>query len=148
MKTNEEYIKAYWANFIKLKGRNELWRLNYTLNEFILKVKEIRDESEKRRKTGEIQLMLNGEPLADQQAFVLLLQNKITYEEALAQAERMENESKKKRAEEAPQIQKELKMLQTPLSIEDMRFIYRALWRKYLVKSCGQYSFWKLPTSV
>lgn len=62
----------------------------------------------------------------------IMLMNGVSLEEAKARADRIHTEAQKGFAKEAPMIQEELKLIQTPLTFNDITSIYRWLCRKQI----------------
>jgi hypothetical protein len=56
----------------------------------------------------------------------------MTFEEAKAQADRLERKAKKHFDEAAPKIQEDLKLLKTPIDFRDIVHIYQWLYRKQI----------------
>lgn len=130
MKSNEEYLNEYHLKKKELEERGELWRLRVTEDEFISEIERIRKkgiESRKGSSLNEYHLQRNEEG----QIEIMLMKN-ATYEEKLEQAERINKESELEFAKEAPEIQKLVKLINTPLKFKDTRNIYLWLNRKQI----------------
>jgi len=135
MKSNEEYINDYWDNYNKLSNKGELWRLRFTLEEFILEIEKVRIWGVEARAEKNL-ILKRSESLIkhnEDGMMVLLLQNAMTYEEVKEQTERIRKHGELCFARDAPRIQERLKLIKTPLSFEDSVFIYQALMRNQII---------------
>ncbi len=130
MKSNEEYLNDYHLKKKDLEERGELWRLMVTEEEFISEIERIRKkgiESRKSSSLNEYHIQRNEEGQIG-----IMLMEKATYEEKLEQAERINKDSEIEFAKEAPEIQKLVKLINTPLKFRDSANIYRWLYRKQI----------------
>ncbi len=130
MKTNEEYLQDYYNRINEFSKKGESWRLTITPEEFLKGIEEIRSRCINARKRNEFpeSWIKNSEGAG----VVLLLQGKITLEEARAQSAKSRKEREKNFAKEAPAIQEELKTIQTPLNFLDVVHILRWFGRKQI----------------
>lgn len=131
MKSNEEYLNDFHLKKKELEERGELWRLRVTEEEFISEIDRIRKESIESRKgssLNEYHIQRNEEEQIE-----IMLMEKATYEEAKEQFERLRKSGEEYFAKEAPEIQKLVKLINTPLKIRDTRNIYRWLYRKQII---------------
>ncbi len=130
MKTTEEYLIDYFAKKRDLERKGELWRLRVTLEEFLSKLEIIMADTIENKKSKyftEYHIQRNEEAQVE-----VMLMDKMTLEEMQEQGNRLRKESERQFAEEAPEVQAQLKLIQTPLCFEDARYIYRGLFRKQI----------------
>ena len=130
MKTIEEYLDDYFDKQNELSRKGELWRLRITPKEFIKEVERIKAEgieAIKRNCLTEYHIQRKEECKVS-----ILLMNTLTIEEISEQFDRLRKEREKYLAEEAPEIQKEIELIQTPLFLEEIKFIFKALWYKQI----------------
>lgn len=130
MKSNEEYLNDFHLKKKELEERGELWRLRVTEEEFISEIERIRKEGIESRKSSslnEYHIQRNEEGQIE-----IMLMEKATYEEKLEQAERINKDSEIEFAKETPEIQKLVKLINTPLKFKDTRNIYLWLYRKQI----------------
>ena len=130
MKSNEEYLNRYHQNKKILEEKDELWRLKLTEEEFISEIANIRRYGEEARKgnyLNEYHIQRNEEASVG-----VLLMNLMTKEESIEQMNRLAKQAGIQFAKEAPEIQKRVKLITTPLQFTDVVNIYRWLWRKQI----------------
>ncbi len=130
MKTTEEYLNDYFDKQNELSKKGERWRLRVTPEEFLAEIVKIRVfEIEKRKYNTlneyHIQRSIQG-------MISIMLMNRVTLEEARDQFERLSKSSDEEFAQETPEIQKRLSLIQTPLKFRDIVNIYKWLWRKQI----------------
>lgn len=130
MKSNEEYLEDYFNKKNELSRKGEQWRLRVTQEEFVNEIERIRADGIKAREMNyltEYHIRRNEEAGVE-----LLLKELMTKEEFIAQCSKLEEESAKLRANEAPEIRKEINLIQTPLGFGEIVFIFNALWYKQI----------------
>ena len=130
MKTNEEYLDDYFDNQNELSRKGEQWRLRLTPEEFIEEIERIRAAGIEARKSDyftEYHIQKNEEG-----GVAILLMDRVTIEEAKEQFDRLRKEREKRLAEIAPEVQKEIKLIQAPLNFGEILFIFKALWHKQI----------------
>ncbi len=126
-KTNEELIVDYQNALSFLESKGETWRMKYTIEEYLLEVEKIREVEANHgwfndyHKQTSISSMLS-----------LLLQPKLTFEEAKAQVQRMTNAANEQFMKEAPAMQDRMRKLTAPLNLSNLRIIYSALFRNQI----------------
>jgi rubrerythrin len=130
LKTTGQYLADYLKKYNELASKNELWRLRVTEQEFVTEIEKIRAWGAEARKANYLNeyAITRGE---NGQVAVLLM-NKLTPEEAREQIKRNAEAAALQFAEEAPQIQEQLKKIQTPLRFKDVTNLYSWLCRKQI----------------
>src|ERR1035437_7164018 len=125
MKSNEEYLKDFHQKQEDLTVKGELWRLRVTEEEFLTEIEKIRTyeiENKKNNHLNEYHIQRNVEGM-----IAIMLMDIVTFEEAKDQTNRLTKSSEEDFAKDAPEIQKRLKLIQTPLSFRDTANMYRWL---------------------
>ncbi|MBX7109302.1 MAG: hypothetical protein K1X61_11700 [Chitinophagales bacterium] len=130
MKTTEDYLDDYLDKYNELKNKNELWRLRVTPEKFLAEIERIRAYGIEQRKSNylnEYHIQRNQEGM-----IAVMLMDAMTLDEMIEQANRLSEAAKLQFAEEAPEVQKQVKKIQTPLKLDDSRRIYTWLFRKQI----------------
>lgn len=130
MRSNAEYLNDYHQKKFSLEAKGELWRLRVTEDEFIAGLEKIRSYGEEARK-GNYLTEYHIERNEEGQVSVMLM-DILTIEEMIEQFNRLKNNSQEQFAKEAPEIQRRIKNLTTPLKFHDAVKIYRYLIRKQI----------------
>lgn len=128
MKTTEEFLNDYFDKQDELIKRNELWRMRFTLDEYLSEIEKIRDYANRKNESlNEYHIQRNIEGMIS-----MMLMEIATKEEIKEQFDRNREGYEKDFAEEAPEVRKRLKLIKTPLSSRDIRNIYVWLYRKQI----------------
>ena len=128
MKTTEEFLNDYFDKQDELIKRNELWRMRFTLDEYLSEIEKIRDYANRKNESlNEYHIQRNIKGMIS-----MMLMEIATKEEIKEQFERNREGYEKDFAEEAPEVRKRLKLIKTPLSSRDIRNIYIWLYRKQI----------------
>ena len=130
MKTNEEYLKDYDEKLNNLIEKGEEWRIRVTRQEYLSEIERLRiyekeEMIKKRFNNFHIQSNING-------TISIMLMNRVTHEEAVEQAERLEKSKQKRLKEQIPVVLERLKLIKTPLSFQDAIYIYKCLFYKQI----------------
>ena len=130
MKTTEAYLDDYLDNYNLLKSKNELWRLKYTPQEFLKIVEQAKSRAVEDRVMGyltEFHIQQN-----EINVIAVALQDKFTREEMKAQFDRFKKFEEASYKMEAPQVQKRISEIVSPLNFKDVVAIYKALFVKQI----------------
>jgi hypothetical protein len=139
MEATEVYLEKYLQIKAELEKKGELWRLRVTQEEFLKEIERLRQYEFDSMQYGTINEYSIQTTIEN--SITIMLMNKITAEEAKAQADRLNEASEKHFAEEVPKIIERLKFIETPLKFRDSARIYRWIFRK-------QITIDMLPTAV
>ena len=126
MKSTKEYLDDYFEMQKDLLRKGELNQLCVTQEEFLERVERIRAWGVEERKSNYLTEFYIQR--SEERMFSILLMDKVEKNEY----ERRNIDREKYLRNEAPEIQKQIKEIQTPLTFEDIVFIYKALWRKQI----------------
>jgi small-conductance mechanosensitive channel len=129
MKTTEEYLEDYFAKQNELSSKGELWRLRVTQEKFLSEIQRLREYEIdlKNSELNENHIQRNIEA-----TIAVMLMDAYTFEEKKEQVKRLNEESEKEFAKEAPLVRERLKSIKTPLSFRDSGNIYRWIFRKQI----------------
>lgn len=139
MESNEKYLEKYILKKIELEQKGELWRLRVTQEKFLLEIQRLREyeiNAKKDSNLNEYHIQRNIEGTIS-----VMLMDAFTLEEAKEQSKRLQEESEKSFAEEAPLIREQLNFIKAPLKFRDSANIYRWIFR-------NQISIDMLPSKV
>jgi len=123
MESDEKYLEEYLLKKAELEAKGELWRLRVTQEEFLKEIQRLRkyEIDAKNSTLNEYHIQRNIEGTIS-----VMLMESCTLEEMKEQAKRINEESEKDFAEEAPMIKERLVLIETPLKFRDSANIY--LW--------------------
>lgn len=123
MESDEKYLEEYLLKKAELETKGELWRLRVTQEEFLKEIQRLRkyEIDAKNSTLNEYHIQRNIEGTIS-----VMLMESCTLEEMKEQAKRINEESEKDFAEEAPMIKERLVLIETPLKFRDSANIY--LW--------------------
>ncbi|MGI6319698.1 MAG: hypothetical protein ACOXZK_01735 [Bacteroidales bacterium] len=123
MESDEKYLEEYLLKKAELEAKGELWRLRATQEEFLKEIQRLRkyEIDAKNSTLNEYHIQRNIEGTIS-----VMLMESCTLEEMKEQAKRINEESEKDFAEEAPMIKERLVLIETPLKFRDSANIY--LW--------------------
>ena len=128
MKTTEEYIDDYLDKYNELSNKGELWRFRVSPQEFIQEIERIREyEIEQKEMRYLTPYHIESNVLG---MISIMLMDKVTKEEIIAQFKRHKDAAKEEFAKSAPKIQESIKKIRMPLNTKDIIKIYLGLWRK------------------
>lgn len=130
MESNEKYLEKYLLKKSELEAKGELWRLRVTQEEFLSEIQRLRKyEIDMKRNSAlneyHIQRNIEG-------TISVMLMDSCTLEEMKEQAKRINEESEKDFAEEAPMIRELLLLIKTPLKFRDSAKIYLWIFRNQI----------------
>ena len=129
MESDEKYLEEYLLKKAELEAKDELWRLRVTQEEFLKEIQRLRkyEIDAKNSTLNEYHIQRNIEGTIS-----VMLMDACTLEEMKEQAKRINEESKKYFAEEAPMIRERLILIKTPLRFRDSANIYLWIVRKQI----------------
>lgn len=130
MESDEKYLEEYLLKKAELEAKGELWRLRVTQEEFLKEIQRLRKyeiDTKENCTLNEYHIQRNIEGTIS-----VMLMESCTLEEMKEQAKRINEESEKYFAEEAPMIRELLKLIKTPLKFRDSAKIYRWIFRNQI----------------
>ncbi len=130
MQSTEKYLKVYRTKKEELSKKNELWRLRITEEEFLKEIDRLK-QYEKNNKESKHLNDYHIERNIDTCIEVMLM-NKPTTEEVIAQITSMTKASEEQFVSEATEIQNKLPFIKIPLRSRDARNIYVWIFRKQI----------------
>lgn len=139
MKTKEVYLQVYDQKLNNLIAKGEEWRIRVTRQEFLSEIERLRiyesDEmNSKRFNEYHIQSNIRG-------GISIMFMDRVTHEEAREQARRLREQVEKLNQAEIPEIIEKLKLMQLPITFNDILNLYNWLFYK-------QINFFDIPENV
>jgi hypothetical protein len=128
--TNQEYLQQYNEKYNSLANKNELWRLKVTQQEFMQQIAALRVYEAQQQQSNYFNAYTVDSNIKGSIAIILM--DKLTFEEAMAQSKVNQLLNKEIYRKEAPEVKSKVQQFLTPLSFGNIKYIYAGLFRNQI----------------